>query len=106
MSGAGLRGAYAALSYCWGGNSTLTTTTKTLKEHEAGLDLLGLHRVFQDAISVASSLGLAYIWIDALCIVQDDLSEWAHEAAQMANVFSNTFPEAEILLAPLNTRAW
>ncbi|KAK0723582.1 heterokaryon incompatibility protein-domain-containing protein, partial [Lasiosphaeria miniovina] len=49
-----------------------------------------LPRSLQDAIVVARTLGAPYIWIDALCIVQDDLADWADQAAQMWQIFENS----------------
>lgn len=43
----------------------------------------------RQAIQATRELGLSYIWIDALCIVQDDPDDWACEAAQMQHVYSN-----------------
>lgn len=91
VSGSDQRGPYAALSYCWGGHNPVTTTTKTLQAHERGISISSLPLLFQQTIEVALIMGLKYLWIDALCIVQDDLQEWEKEAAQMADVFSNTY---------------
>jgi hypothetical protein len=67
------------------------TTTENLQQHEEGLDVSALPFLFQDTIDIELSLGLTYIWIDALCIVQNDLQEWTHEARQMARIFNNTW---------------
>lgn len=91
VSGSGRCGAYAALSYCWGEYNPVITTKQTLQQHEAGIQASLLPRVFQDAIQVALTLDLMYLWIDALCIVQDDLQEWSQEAAQMASVYNNSY---------------
>lgn len=48
-----------------------------------------LPSTFQDAIEFALCLGLEYLWIDSLCIIQDDLRDWEEEAAKMAAYFSN-----------------
>lgn len=69
-----LEGRYIALSHCWGPpeRHPLMTTHATLKDHEAGIELASLPRSFRDAITVCRHLGVEYIWIDCLCIVQDD----------------------------------
>jgi hypothetical protein len=90
-SGAGIRGKYAALSYCWGGHNPIVTTKQNLQEQENGLEMSLLPPLFRDVIDVVLSLDVTYLWIDALCIVQDDLQEWAQEAARMADVFSNAY---------------
>ncbi|CAH0057625.1 unnamed protein product [Clonostachys solani] len=48
-----------------------------------------LPKTFQDAISLVSRLGLEYIWIDSLCILQDSLDDWDREAAVMSDVYLN-----------------
>jgi hypothetical protein len=44
-------------------------------------------KTFRDAIMVTKELGIQYIWIDSLCIIQDSASDWAYEAARMASVY-------------------
>ena len=48
---------------------------------------LGLPQIMQDAIRVAGDLGFEYLWVDALCIVQDDDEEKASEMARMSEVY-------------------
>ncbi|KAH7348015.1 heterokaryon incompatibility protein-domain-containing protein, partial [Pyrenochaeta sp. MPI-SDFR-AT-0127] len=85
----GRSGAFAALSYCWGSHPSLRTTQMSLKSHLSQLPLQNLSATVRQAIEVTRGLGLRYIWIDALCIVQDDPDDWAREAAQMLQVYSN-----------------
>ncbi|CAD6444188.1 caf0abbc-040a-4421-b62b-6d8955b24752-CDS [Sclerotinia trifoliorum] len=62
---------YAALSYCWGDSLTLKTTKENKDEHEkVGILIYGMPATFQDAIKITRELGIRYLWIDALCIVQ------------------------------------
>ncbi|KAF2731059.1 hypothetical protein EJ04DRAFT_443732, partial [Polyplosphaeria fusca] len=46
---------------------------------------------FKDAILYARRLGLAWIWIDLLCIVQDDPLDWKKEVGQLASICQNAF---------------
>jgi hypothetical protein len=87
------RGQYVALSYCWGSNVPFTTTSANLQEHkqENGITFDQLPETLQDAVLMVRFLGLRYLWVDCLCIVQDDIADWEHEAAQMADVYSNAF---------------
>ncbi|PSN65474.1 HET-domain-containing protein [Corynespora cassiicola Philippines] len=80
---------YAALSYCWGGDQTFKTTTNTIAQYELDIHLQSLPQGLQDAVCVAKRLGFSHIWIDALCIVQDSLSDKAYEIGQMARVYGN-----------------
>jgi hypothetical protein len=86
-------GQYVALSYCWGKGLPYTTTTKNLQAHmqERGIGFAQLPRTLQDAAFLVRYLGLRYLWADCLCIVQDDKADWEHEAARMADVYSNAY---------------
>jgi len=50
-----------------------------------------LSQTFQDALIVTKALGLQYIWIDALCIIQDNEEGWQTESAQMRDYYSNSY---------------
>ena len=87
----GTRGDYMALSYCWGNPKV----HKALKLVHSNFDRLkkqipfkSLPLTLQHAVGLARRLELRYIWIDALCIIQDDEKDWKTEAATMCDVFS------------------
>lgn len=82
---------YLALSYCWGKKGNLTTTPSTLVERTRGIPWDILPTTFQEAITLTRKLGFRYIWIDALCIIQDDsdLSDWELESNKMASTYEN-----------------
>ncbi|KAM0324923.1 hypothetical protein ACHAQA_007889 [Verticillium albo-atrum] len=79
---------YAALSHCWGGSTPVRTTRDTLAAHLEALPS-PLPATFGDAIEVTLALGLRYLWIDSLCIIQDDTDDWRREASHMANIYEN-----------------
>ncbi|KAE8448309.1 hypothetical protein EG329_009553 [Mollisiaceae sp. DMI_Dod_QoI] len=83
------KGAYVALSYCWGGASPFITTTLTLKQSESGVKYDDLPKTIQDAVTVTRTLGIQYLWVDSLCIIQDDREDWEKEAAKMKSVYAN-----------------
>jgi hypothetical protein len=85
----GISGQYAALSHCWGRQQQLTTTTQTLQTRLDGIPFEVLPKTFQDAVTVVRNLGMHYLWIDSLCIIQDDPLDWNAEAAKMGLVYSN-----------------
>ena len=88
----GLQGIYACLSHCWGGSRAECITYKaTLEANKAGIAWDKVPNTFQEAIRVASFLGISYLWIDSLCIIQDDVEDWMIEAAQMARIYQNAF---------------
>ncbi|KAK3331473.1 heterokaryon incompatibility protein-domain-containing protein [Apodospora peruviana] len=84
-------GFYFTLSYRWllEGNEEFQTTRSRLDEYCIALPLLSLPQTMQDAISITRNLGVRYLWIDALCIVQDSEEDWRTEAKAMARVYQN-----------------
>jgi hypothetical protein len=78
---------YATLSHCWGQTEAITTTVNSLEAHKTGIAWSDLCLTFQEAIIVTRNLGLKYIWIDSLCIIQDDEVDWRKEAMQMASIY-------------------
>jgi hypothetical protein len=95
VPGANKRGYYASLSHCWGSsnNQPLKTTEETLTLRQQGMKDEDLPKTFRDAIQVCRELGIKYLWIDSLCIIQDQDSQedWAREAPKMGDVYGNSF---------------
>jgi hypothetical protein len=85
---------YAAVSYRWGYASqylNYQTTRENLAEKENGVALASLPLVLQNAIEVAREIGMQFIWIDALCIVQGPGGDYETEAERMETVFSGAY---------------
>jgi Heterokaryon incompatibility protein (HET) len=87
----GLVGRYACLSHCWGGKQILRTTKDNVKSHLVSIPWNDIPRTFQDAIIFVWQLGLQYLWIDSLCIIQDDIDDWVRESAAMCDIFENSW---------------
>ena len=90
----GLEGSYLALSYCWGSDQPYVLTTKNVEVLTIGLDTSMLPQTILDAIKVTTNLGIKYLWVDALCIMQDSAEEAARhdmnqELAKMDQVYKN-----------------
>ncbi|KAF9637816.1 putative het-domain-containing protein [Lasiodiplodia theobromae] len=83
--------AYAALSYCCGDAEPLQTTKSNVAQHMDDIAITKLPWMFLDAVKTARWLDLKYIWIDALCIIQDDEDDREHEMARMHNTFQNSY---------------
>jgi hypothetical protein len=79
---------YLTLSHRWKDN-TVKTTQQSLCEHQKSLPLEELSQCFRDAISITKRLGFRYIWIDALCIVQDTPIEMQRECSHMKDIYQN-----------------
>ncbi|KAI0184146.1 heterokaryon incompatibility protein-domain-containing protein [Xylaria flabelliformis] len=84
---------YAALSYCWGEmqDASYTLTSQTEATKMSGFGLCDLPKVLQDAIAITKTLSLSYIWIDALCIIQDMGSDWEQESSQMGDIYESAY---------------
>ncbi|TVY39521.1 hypothetical protein LSUB1_G003953 [Lachnellula subtilissima] len=84
---------YATLSHCWGNpfvmKENCTLTKSTLPLFTSKISLEEFPKTFLDAIQVCKSLDISYIWIDSLCILQDDKEDWNRESVTMNNVYSN-----------------
>jgi hypothetical protein len=81
---------YMALSYCWGSSEQLLTTThETLPTRLSLITFDSIPQALQDAVRVARILGIRYLWIDSLCIIQDDKADWQVESSRMSEIFSN-----------------
>jgi hypothetical protein len=62
---------YATLSHCWGSLEFLTLTRDTVDAFTTSIPVDQLTKTFRDAIDIAKSLGLEYLWIDSLCLYFD-----------------------------------
>ncbi|KXX73242.1 hypothetical protein MMYC01_210028 [Madurella mycetomatis] len=81
---------YATLSHCWGGMVPLRTIKATEAAFRYEIPLNAVPATFLDAGYICRNLGVSYLWIDAVCIVQDDQAEWEEEAAKMGDIYSGS----------------
>ena len=81
---------YATLSHCWGGHCKTFLTSSSLGIFQTGIHLNTLPRTFQEAVLLTRKLGIRYLWIDALCIVQDSHQDWSHQASLMGDFYANS----------------
>ena len=84
---------YVALSYVWGKGEPYMTKLSNVMLHRAhgGLErnLEELPRVFHDAFNLVRCLGVRYLWIDSLCIVQDSSRSWGLNSRAMDLIYGN-----------------
>ncbi|KAL6803399.1 heterokaryon incompatibility protein domain-containing protein [Trichoderma sp. SZMC 28013] len=85
------KASYICLSHCWGNVSFLKTEKRTLEDHKRGIPWSSFTKTFQDAITVARRLQIRWLWIDALCIIQDDDLDWTKESANMASIYEDAY---------------
>jgi hypothetical protein len=98
-------GNYIALSHCWGDPKHMTTklTMHTLEDYKSGISISSLPGTFRDAVNFARNMGIRYLWIDSLCIIQrgeeKDTEEdrehsdkdWMQESKRMCSVYENSY---------------
>jgi hypothetical protein len=85
---------YLALSYTWGDRAIhrrYFTTAETFEEHCKAIPEQSLPNLFVDALTITRDLGIKYLWIDALCIVQGEGGDWEMEAERMHATFSGAY---------------
>lgn len=95
-----LRARYACLSHRWGQETFIQTRTSNLKTYESEVPWAEMPQTFRDAIDVTWRLGLRYLWIDSLCIIQDDQDDWRHEGSKMASTYSQSYITIAATAAP------
>lgn len=95
-------GRYFALSYRWGGPQEVTTTNESLPDRTTGFPMAALPSTIQDAIKLTRDLGICrYLWIDALCIIQDNDEDKIYEINRMGAIYKN----AVLTIAAANTHS-
>ncbi|KAK0614732.1 heterokaryon incompatibility protein-domain-containing protein [Immersiella caudata] len=86
---------YMALSHCWGpntpGNKLPLTTSSNYADRCREVPWEDLSTTFKHAVQITRCLGVEYIWMDSLCIIQDDYADWKAEAAKMQYVYSDAY---------------
>ncbi|KAK5175891.1 uncharacterized protein LTR77_001031 [Saxophila tyrrhenica] len=95
----GQKSRYVTLSHCWGTGDRLTLTKGRIHNLQRAISYGQLPRTFQDAIRLTRALGIRYLWLDALCIIQDDQDDWRRESASMGAVFENALFSISALTA-------
>lgn len=87
---------YIALSYVWGIMPDGLTNTTASRSNIQLLQVVGyllethLPRTIRDAMGLARDLGETYLWVDCLCIVQDDSKDLAIQIPQVRLTFRST----------------
>lgn len=82
---------YIALSHCWGKAQPLRTLSTNIAQHRDDIPIASLPKTFLDSIDVARYLGVRFVWIDSLCIIQDSKDDWEHESSRMADVYGCSY---------------
>ncbi|CZR65535.1 uncharacterized protein PAC_15435 [Phialocephala subalpina] len=86
----GTRGKYVALSYCWGqdeGPDELKLTKETYQALQESIPVERLPKTIRDAMTISKTLGFRFLWVDRLCIIQNDNADWEAEARLMGSIY-------------------
>ncbi|KAH7216336.1 heterokaryon incompatibility protein-domain-containing protein [Fusarium oxysporum] len=101
-----MQGPYMTLSHRWGSFAYTKLTSSTLESFKNGIDVNNLPVPFKETIHIARLAGIKYLWIDSLCIKQDeDKRDWRVEAQLMDKVYSHSFLNVSATLADNDTRS-
>lgn len=84
-------GRYVTLSHRWGKSSFIKLEKDNLARFQHAIHFSDLPLTFQHAVSFARKLGVRWIWIDALCIIQDSENDWLLESATMYEVYAHSY---------------
>ncbi|TQV95579.1 heterokaryon incompatibility protein [Cordyceps javanica] len=96
---------YIALSYCWGYSSgeSYTTTKDNVRRHMNQIPYAKLPATLKDAVRICTKLGMRYLWIDALCIVQDCSKDMDNEVAKMAMIYQKAWLTISVDISKAST---
>ncbi|QSZ36916.1 hypothetical protein DSL72_009006 [Monilinia vaccinii-corymbosi] len=85
---------FAALRYCWGDPAILESTKLTqakLLDYKENIPMESPPKTLFDAVVITRGLGIPYLWIDSLCIIQDSSIDWQVESSHMSEVYTLAF---------------
>ncbi|KAK5265950.1 hypothetical protein LTR96_008851 [Exophiala xenobiotica] len=84
---------YVTMSHCWGTRTAMPAKLlrKTVKDFKNGLPISSLPRKFRDAVEIAKWMKVEYLWVDALCIIQDDMEDWLLQSSNMGDIYAGSF---------------
>jgi hypothetical protein len=81
---------YLTLSYRWSLSPQIRLLSSNIGSFRQGQPTANLPILFRDVIDIARQFSIRYVWIDALCIIQDSKADWEKEAPTMRHVYSNS----------------
>jgi hypothetical protein len=94
---------YATWNYCWR-YANVGATKENENSHKQKLPSLFIPWTLQDALTLTGDLQIKFLWIDALCVVQDDDDEWKIEVSRMQDIHSGSSIKMPLPIQP--TALW
>ena len=80
---------FAALSYCWGGDQPFKCLDEVLSKFMTDIVFSDLPKTIRDAVTVCQRIGIGYLWVDVLCVIQDNQHDKTSEIAKMPYIYGN-----------------
>jgi hypothetical protein len=81
---------FLTLSHCWGSGTFFKLQQRNIADMIREIPAERLSQTFRDAMAITKALGYRYLWIDALCIIQDSKEDWSKEVHLMAKVYTHS----------------
>lgn len=78
-------GQWIALSHCCGSEAHFVTDSLNYQDRGGLIAMETMPPTFRDAVTVTRMLGFRFLWIDSLCILQDNLEDWEVESSKCIN---------------------
>ena len=85
-----MRSRYVTLSHVWGKKQIIRTLLENITQHQVAIPMEKLSKTFHEAVITTRELGIRYLWIDSLCIIQDSKEDWEQEASKMGTYYRNS----------------
>ena len=82
---------YVTLSHRWGQSNMVKLLHSNIVKLQHCIPFEVLPVTFQHAVIITRQLHIRYLWIDALCIIQDSHVDWVKEGVAMADIYKNTY---------------
>jgi hypothetical protein len=80
---------YLTVSHCWGKSKHMRLMKDNYQAFLWGFNESALPRTYRDAFAISIALGFRFIWIDSLCIVQDDAQDWRNQSSLMGSIYTH-----------------
>lgn len=95
---------YTTLSYRWGSAPSILLTQNSLSSLLEEIPFHLLPKTNQDAVMITRLLGIKYLWIDAICIVQDLEGDWHKESERMGDIYKDSYVTISATMAETGSK--
>ncbi|KAK3345022.1 heterokaryon incompatibility protein-domain-containing protein [Neurospora tetraspora] len=83
---------YITLSYRWTAETPNTNLKTGIKDkYHKSISTENWPQIYNDVVALSRALGIRYVWIDSLCIIQDDGKDWNIQASLMHRIYAHGY---------------